>query len=386
MFIQSIALALPIGQAIDTVATRLDNEQIKDGISAGIWPEEASFTGSIAAGMVSAYKVTCDSAYKSSAELGGSYIVWAAGGNFYGDEAFCLTRLSDIANDPCNNPWRTAVSDFYYNVKHKIGTEAYISQFVGTGPSTAVFYLANHVVAAYHVNAEDKQIWRQGLIDWLAHVDNSSDFPVMAMGVATWALAQTGPLDETLIDPCGTGAPYWNSKKLADLPILLLSHQVPSQLYAGSFYWRFDHSDGGLAQADSGYTEDTIFGTLGLIAAADANPDLDMDAAILAARQALLDGVYGGGIVYNHLWLKGTIYYTYAGEMLQVIRELIALGDLNLDGTVNFIDFAIFANQWRSTGCTACDWCNGADIDHSGEVNFADLKILTENWLKGASE
>jgi len=387
VFAANTAMALPIGQAVTAIGDRLEAEQIKEGINAGIWPGEALFTGSIAAGMVSAYEVTCDGAYKSSAELGGEYIIWSAQGNFYGDEAFCLTRLSDIATDPCDNAWRAAVSDFYSQVKQVVGTEAYISQFVGTESSTAVFYLANHVVAAYYVNAEDKEIWRQGLIDWLAQVDNSSDFPVMAMGVATWSLSLTGPLDDTLIDPYGTGPPYWNLKKLSDLPEMLLSHQVPEgQPYAGSFYWRFDHSDGGLVQADSGYTEDTIFGALGLIAAAQTNPDLDMDAAILAARQALLGGVYGEGVVYNHLWLKGKIYYTYAGEMLQVLGALVFDGDINLNGSVDFIDFAIFANQWGAAGCTACDWCNGADIDHSGEVNLADLKILTENWLKGASE
>jgi hypothetical protein len=384
---QSIAVALPIGEAIVITADRLDAEQIKYGENAGTWPAEAEFTGSIVAGMAGAWQLTCEPAYLTSAELGGDYILWAALGNFYGDEAFALTRLSEISTDPCNNTWRTEVSDFYSSVKNVGGTEAYISQFAaGAEPSTTVFYLANYVVAAYYVNAEDKEIWRQGLIDWLAQVDNSSSFPVMAMGVATWALAFTGPLDDTFIDPSGTGAPYWNLKKLSDLPEMLLSHQVPKgQLYAGSFYWRFDHggSPGGAA---SGYTEDTIFGALGLIAASKTNPDLNLDAAILAARQALLGGIYGEGVVYNHLWLKGTIYYTYAGEMLQVLGALVFDGDINLNGSVDFIDFAIFANQWGAAGCTPCCWCNRADLDHSGEVDFADLKILTENWLKGASE
>jgi hypothetical protein len=192
-------------------------------------------------------------------------------------------------------------------------------------------------------------------------------------------------LDATLIDPCETGAPYWHLKKLSDLPNLLLSHQVPpKQIFGGSFYWRFDHggSPGGAA---SGYTEDTIFGTLGLLAASETNPDLHLDAAILAARKALLAGVYSGGMVYNHLWLKGLVYYTYAGEMLQVIDELVIPGDLNLDGGVDFIDFAVFANNWGSSGCTACCWCDGADLNHNGEVNFADLKIMVDNWLRGVS-
>jgi hypothetical protein len=381
-------LPMPIGEAIGVIADRLEAEQIKSGGSAGIWPGEALYTGSIVGGMVSAYELMGDPNYRTSAELGGDYILWAAQGEFYGDEALALKRLSQIASDPCDNLWRTAVSDFYCAVKNDVnGTEGYISQFIGTEPSTAVFYLANYVVAAYYVDAEDKQIWREGLISYLAQVDDdTSDFPVLALGIATWSLAQTGDMNDTLIDPNDDGRPYWDGVTLADLPGLLLGHQVPPGIQdAGSFYWRFDHGYGGSASAVSGYTEDTIFGTLGLVAAFRANPDFDIEEPILAARQVLLGGVYEGGVVYEHLWLKGAIYYTYAGEMLQVLSEFIP-GDLNLDGGVNLIDFAIFANSWCDSGCAPCLWCNHADIDQSGEVNYVDLKIMANNWLKGFSQ
>ena len=386
---QSICVALPIGEAIQVTADRLEAEQLKEGVSRGSWPQEADFTGSIVAGMVGAYELLCDSTYRSSVILGGDCILWSAQGNFYGDEAFALTRLSEIATDPCDNLWRTEVANFYFNVKHDVnGTEGYISQFASIDFSTAVFYLANHVVAAYYIDAEDKTIWRDSLIDYLAEVDDSTAaYPVMSLGIATWALALTGPLDDTLIDPYGTGEPCWIDKRLENLPGLLLGHQVPSgQEYAGSFYWRFDHTDAGRSDnEEAGYTEDAIFGTLGLIAAVEANPELDYDSAILAARDALLVGVQADGSVYEHLWSGGRIYYTYAGEMLQVLGELIIPGDLDLDGSVNFIDFAIFANNWCASGCTACYWCNGADLDHSEEVNYVDLKIIADHWLKGVS-
>lgn len=387
IFGQSPLMALPFGQAIENVADRLEAEQIKYGVSAGIWPEEADFTGSIVAGMLSAYDWTCNSAYKYSAELGGDYILWAAAGNFYGDEAFALTGLSEISSDPGSNIWRTALSDYYYSVEQDInGTEGYISQFAGTEPSTAVFYLANHTVAAYYADANDKQLWRGGLVDYLAETDNTSKFPVMALGVATWALVQTGPLDATLIDPSGTGAAYWSLKKLSDLPGLVLSHQVPpGEPNEGSFYWRFDHGTDGLDTYASGYTEDAIFATLGLIAASEADPGLDADAAILAARQALLNGISQEGKVWERLSQKGWVYYTYAGEMLQVLGDLVIPGDLNLDGGVDFVDYAIFANNWPASGCTECSWCNGADIDQNGTVDFNDLKIMLDNWLKGKS-
>lgn len=384
MFSASPLLASSIGEAIEAVADRLDAEQIKSGVSTGSWPTEADFTGSIVAGMASSYEPTCNGYYKDSAELGGDYILWAAGGNFYGDEAFALTGLSEISSDPASNVWRTAVSDFYYNVKHDVdGTVGYISLFAGTEPSTAVFYMAHHTVAAFYAGAEDKQIWREGLIDWLAQVDDdSSSLPTMALGVATWALARTGPLDATFVDPSGTGRPYWNLVTLAALPGLLAGHQVPGE---GAFYWRFDHGDGGSGEPVSGYTEDAIFGTLGLIAASGANPVLEVDDAILAGRQVLLDSISSEGKVWERLSQEGSVYYAYAGEMLTVLGELIIPGDLSLDGGVEFADFAFFADNWGDSGCTACSWCNGADLDRNGDVNFSDLKIIVDNWLEGTS-
>jgi len=387
MFNQISLAASSIDEAIKTVADRLEAQQVKDGIGAGRWRGEAGFTGSIVAGMVGAYELTCDPNYRASAELGGDYILFVSDVGFHGDEAFALTRLSDIASDPCDNYWRTQVSDFYSNVTGSDGTKAYITDFIGAEPSAMVFYLANYVVAAYYVNAEDKQIWRQNLIEQLSRVDDSSNFPVMALGAATWALALTGPLDETLIDPSGKHSPWWDAKKLADLPSLLLSHQVPDgQPYAGSFFWQFEHGDSSSDEVVSGFTEDTIFATLGLVGAAAANPDLNLDAAILAARQALLGGIDSEGKVYEHLWLQGEIYCAYAGEMLQVLAELVVPGDPDIDGAANLTDLSIFANSRRAFNCTGCSWGNRADLDHGGEVNFVYLASMANNWLKAKSQ
>jgi len=384
--ISSVSASLPVGQAIESISDRLDVEQIKTGVLAGSWATEASFTGSIVAGMAGAYEKTCNSAYKDSAELGGAFILWSASGNFYGDEAFALTGLSQIANDPTNNVWRTAVSDYYHDVKHSAGgTVGYISSFGGTEPSTAVFYLAHYTVAAFYVGAEDRQIWREGLIDWLAEVDDdSSYFPVMALGVATWALAQTGPLDATLVDPSGTSKPYWNLVTLAELPGILASHQIGAgDPHAGTFYWRFDHGDGGSGGIVSGYTEDTIFGTLGLAAASSVDPTLEMDEAIFTGRRVLLDGIGPWGMVWERLSQEGLVSYAYAGEMLTVLAKLVIPGDLNLDGGVDLPDFSAFANNWRNSDCVPCSWCNCSDLSHNGDVDFSDFKIIADNWLRG---
>jgi hypothetical protein len=48
---------------------------------------------------------------------------------------------------------------------------------------------------------------------------------------------------------------------------------------------------------------------------------------------------------------------------------------------VNFIDYAELAAHWAQTGCPT--GCEGADINNDGKVNINDLKLFTDNWLKG---
>jgi hypothetical protein len=372
------AMAMPLDEAVTIIANRLVAEQLLEGDIPGTWPEEPNFTGSIVAGMVGAYERTSDSTYRDSAELGGYYILWSAYPNFfYGDEAFALTRLSEISEDPQNNSWRAALVDFYSFVRDAPGgTQDYIASFANTEPSTAVFYIATNVVAAYYVDAADKEIWRQGLVEWLSQVDDTSYFPVMSLGIATWALAKTGPLDETAIDPSGEGAPYWNSKSLADLPTILLSHQVADgEPNAGSFYWQFQHENG----SPSGYTEDTIFAVLGLIAASSVDSDPSLESAVLAARGVLLDGIDSEGRVWERLSQEGTTCHAYAGAMLQVLQALHPPGDINMDGLVNLIDFEILVANWNASDCSDPSWCDGADIDRSGDVGAADLEIMLDD-------
>ena len=289
-------------------------------------PEEKDCIGSIVIGLVCACEITEDYNLITCAEQDGNYILSTAKGNFCGDEAYALCRLSQICSNPSDNPWRMAVSDFFQDVKNGVdGTEGYISQFAAAETSTAVSHLAYYVVAAHYVDAEDKEIWRKELINYLARIgDDCSDFPVMALGIATWSLATTGPLDDTPVDPSGMGTTYWSGRKLADLPALVVSHQVPDDdLYADSFYRRFDHDAGDLSSCVSGYTEDAIFATLGLISASQANLDSHLDAAINSACQTLLDAVNSEGNIVEHLGVQNSDSRTFGGEMLFVLSEQV---------------------------------------------------------------
>lgn len=234
------ALAEPIDDSITRAANRLVSQQSGDGS----WLGETGYTGSIVAGLVDAYLAKGTVFYKTSGEAGGGWIVTNSSPNFYGDEAYALTRLSSISSDPLDNGWRTAAIDMYVRVSGAQGggTLGYVNDFAATDPSIAVFYLAEHVAATRRLAVADREIWREGLIRFLGAVDDTSaTYPVMALGIAVWALAQTGPMDATLVDPSAAPGSFWYNKRLADLPGMLAAHQVTSGPTAGSFYWRFDH-------------------------------------------------------------------------------------------------------------------------------------------------
>lgn len=322
--VQSTAAALPAEDVVAALAARLEQNQLKEGPNRGLWPPEVFFAGPATTGMVCAYEWTEDAAYRESAKLGGEYILWigVAMGHLLGDEAYALMCLSRTADNPDSNMWRVALANFYDTLRDKGGTtQEYIELFAQADVSTTTFYLAHHLVAASYVDDADKNMWRDALIQHLSRVDDGkSEFPMMALGAATWALATTGALDDTPVSSLG-GAPIWEGVLLRDLPSVLLSHQVPEgEPFGGSFYYRFDHTSGRFEGVAAGYTEDAIYGTLGLVAAASAGenaPDENMEQAVHAAYTALLDGVDAEGKVYQHLSHDGESYHAFAGEMLQ---------------------------------------------------------------------
>lgn len=61
--------------------------------------------------------------------------------------------------------------------------------------------------------------------------------------------------------------------------------------------------------------------------------------------------------------------------------ELLTAGcEIVVDGYINFIDFAGFAQQWLANNCFEMQngWCCGADIDTDGSVDFMDFAVLAQ--------
>jgi len=344
-------------EAIRVLADRLDQSQEKAGPHRGLWLPDVLFVGPMMGGMVCAYESAGDPNYLAAAELAGDYILWFADiqGNMLGDEVYAFVLLSEASENPADNHWRSALYAWYESMRrpnYEESTREYIRYYEEMDRSTAVFYIAQQMIGAYYVDDIEKGVWREGLIEYLSHVDDQSAFPVMALGVATWALAATGPLDDTPVTDY-LSAPLWDGVLVSDLPALLASHQVSEdEPFAGSFYWRYDHTAGDTEGVVAGYTEDAIYGTLGLVAAAsqareamdpnEVDPDAvdieaegdvaehDLDGAIEAGLDALLQGIDAEGVVFQHLSLVGQTRYAYAGEMLQAlwhIEQYLGLGD-----------------------------------------------------------
>jgi len=53
------------------------------------------------------------------------------------------------------------------------------------------------------------------------------------------------------------------------------------------------------------------------------------------------------------------------------------------DCSITLTEYAVFANQWLARTCTAENsWCYYADLDHDGTVNLVDFAILAGLWLR----
>jgi hypothetical protein len=333
--VPTTSVALAPSETLTAVADALVNAQYKDDqfpYFIGSWPGDYHYTGTIVAGLINAYDITKIEAYKEASELATVFILLSSEGNFYGDEAYALARLGVITGEP---GYTNIVRNFY----DMLDTHSYIRGFNETTTEKAAFYISFHAVASYMVGAEDAGIWREAIIHYLSQVgDDLSYFPVMTLGVTTWALVQTGPMDDTRIDPFGsTGVDYWKDVTLSDLPDLLSTHQVLSGEYAGSFYVRFDHTAPGSNYYESGYTGDTVYGLLGLIAANDANNvgtlnneqseqetnnvNWDFDEEIQIAREVLAKSVHQSGLVQEHIWDGYQIHYFYGAELLETFTK-----------------------------------------------------------------
>jgi len=61
-------------------------------------------------------------------------------------------------------------------------------------------------------------------------------------------------------------------------------------------------------------------------------------------------------------------------------------GDFVCPDGADFFDYSYFAARWGQDNCGLADDCDGADLDFSDAVDWADLKIFCQHWLEGAGQ
>jgi hypothetical protein len=54
--------------------------------------------------------------------------------------------------------------------------------------------------------------------------------------------------------------------------------------------------------------------------------------------------------------------------------------DLDGDCQVGLGDLWIITSQWLNNGCVPEEWCSGADLDRSGNVDFYDFAEFASGW------
>ena len=54
-----------------------------------------------------------------------------------------------------------------------------------------------------------------------------------------------------------------------------------------------------------------------------------------------------------------------------------------LTGTIDYVAYAHFKQQWLLDNCVIPTWCENNDYDRSGMVEIPDLITLSDNWLRG---
>jgi hypothetical protein len=59
-------------------------------------------------------------------------------------------------------------------------------------------------------------------------------------------------------------------------------------------------------------------------------------------------------------------------------------GDFVCPDEVYFEDLAYFFERWLMTGCGLNNaYCGGTDMNTDGAVNFIDFALFAQNWLEG---
>ena len=295
----------------------------------GYWYEEG-LTGEPVLGLTQAYRSQQNAGYLTSAQTGGSYVVYSEGqynpgttphysSAITGSGAYALEQLSERQANPASNEWRTELATFFSERRgNGTGTQDLINSLFQGGPlSYSLYDLARYTAAAYYVGATDASLFSNAIKTYLPTLTNAdTGSPVLGLSASLWALAKTNMLSNTAFgdnlikSDANYGSPFyqltWNG-----LSAKVLSYQAPD----GSFYNTF-------SRQNPDYTEVTAISTVALKAAYQQKPSLGYDQQIRSAQLALTGGLDSSGMAYQKLGDNTTVQANYlTGEVLEAMPD-----------------------------------------------------------------
>jgi hypothetical protein len=82
-------------------------------------------------------------------------------------------------------------------------------------------------------------------------------------------------------------------------------------------------------------------------------------------------------------WDFETIWAICEGTNYPRLAWQIPAADFTCPDGVNIEDLDYFVQRWLLGDCTSSNNCDGADMNGSGAVDFADFAIFAQHWLEG---
>ena len=131
----------------------------------------------------------------------------------------------------------------------------------------------------------------------------------------------------------------------------------------------------------TGRTSENIIPSLGNLSFDQAMEQIVNSGYVMGNTIISYDIDAGSPVVTGQSPVAGTIISQGSSIDLQVRKS----PESAQDGRVDLVDFAQLAAHWLENNCSDSDWCNGADVDLSGDVGVSDLQIIAEYWLNTAN-
>jgi hypothetical protein len=125
------------------------------------------------------------------------------------------------------------------------------------------------------------------------------------------------------------------------------------------------------------------------------------DRVVVTFENVPEQGVVNSNSFQIEMFYRGTICLTYleidatdglaglsmgggvpSGFMQTDLTYLGPCADFNVDHQVDMSDLAILAKYWQYGGCLDSMWCEGADLNRSGDVDSLDINHFVQYWLE----